>query len=60
MSQAAAQPVQYTLSTGQRVYRTVKRVLDFLVSLASMAILFLPMLILALVIKLDDRAMSLS
>ena len=55
MSQAAAQPVRYTLSTGQRVYRTVKRVLDFLVSLASMAILFLPMLILALVIKLDDR-----
>ena len=55
MSQAAAQPVRYTLSTGQRVYRTVKRVLDFLVSLAAMAILFLPMLILALVIKLDDR-----
>lgn len=55
MRQTAAKPVRYTLSAGQRAYRTVKRILDFLIALIAVAVLFLPMLLLALVIRLDDR-----
>ena len=43
------------LRGGQRFYLAVKSMLDFLISLLALIILAIPMAILALIIKLDDR-----
>ncbi len=45
----------YTLTPGKRVYAVIKSILDFLISLIGLVILALPMALLALVIRLDDR-----
>lgn len=42
------------LTRGQRVYRIIKNVLDFLISLAALFVLALPLVILAVCIKIDD------
>ena len=43
------------LSAGQKVYMAIKSSLDFIISLLALIVLALPMVILALIIKLDDR-----
>ena len=43
------------LSAGQKVYMAIKSSLDFIISLLALMVLALPMVILALIIKLDDR-----
>ena len=45
----------YPLSTGKKAYMAVKTALDFIISLLALIVLALPMVILALIIKLDDR-----
>ena len=45
---------RHQLSGGQRVYLIFKYALDFLLSLAAMTVLALPMVILAIIIKVDD------
>ena len=45
---------RHTLTGGQRVYRTLKAVIDFTACLIGLIICAIPMLILALIIKLDD------
>lgn len=42
------------LSRSQRVYLTIKYTLDFLISLAATAVLFAPLLVLALIVVIDD------
>ncbi len=46
---------RFALTGGQRTYYVIKSCLDFLICLAALGILLLPMLILAVVIKIDDR-----
>lgn len=46
---------EFTLSPGKKVYYAVKSALDFLICLIALIILALPLGILAVVIKLDDR-----
>ena len=43
-----------TLSPWQRVYRILKGILDFLISLIALILLALPMAVLAIAIKIDD------
>ena len=43
------------LSTRQKAYMAVKSTLDFIISLLALMVLAVPMLILALIIKLDDH-----
>lgn len=43
-----------SLTGGQKAYRTVKNILDFIISLLALIILAIPMGILALCIKIDD------
>ena len=45
----------FRLSAGQKVYMAIKSSLDFIISLLALIVLALPMVILALIIKLDDR-----
>ena len=45
----------YRLTAGKKTYMTIKSALDFLISLFALMFLAVPMLILALIIKLDDR-----
>ena len=47
------------LNPGQRVYLVVKYMLDFLLSAAAIAVLLIPMALLALAIKLDDAGPAL-
>ena len=44
----------HTLTTGQKVYGLLKNLLDFLISLAALLVLLLPLLLLAVIIKIDD------
>ena len=46
---------KHTFTAGQRVYQTVKNVLDFLISLIALILLAIPMVILAIAIKADDH-----
>ena len=43
------------LSTGKKAYMAIKAAMDFLISLLALMVLAVPMLILALIIKLDDH-----
>ena len=43
------------LSTGKKAYMAVKAALDFIISLLALIVLAVPMFLLALIIKLDDR-----
>ena len=45
----------YRLTAGKKTYMAIKSALDFLISLFALMFLAVPMLILALIIKLDDR-----
>ena len=45
---------RHQLSGGQHVYLVFKYAMDFLLSLAAMIVLALPMVILAVIIKMDD------
>ena len=47
--------VTYRLTAGKKTYMAIKSALDFLISLFALMFLAVPMLILALIIKLDDR-----
>lgn len=47
--------VRHTLTGGQRVYLVLKAIIDFTACLIGLIICALPMLIMALAIKLDDR-----
>ena len=47
-------PSYHTLTTGQKTYAVVKRIADFLIALAALLILALPLVILAIIIKIDD------
>ena len=46
---------KYRLSHGQAFYYGLKSVMDFVISLVALVVLAVPMAILALIIKLDDR-----
>ena len=46
---------KFTLSTGKRVYYGLKAAMDFVISLVALVVLAVPMGILAVIIKLDDR-----
>ena len=46
---------KYRLSHGQAFYYGLKSVMDFVISLVALVVLSVPMAILALIIKLDDR-----
>lgn len=46
---------KFTLSTGKRVYYGLKAAMDFVISLVALVVLAIPMGILAVIIKLDDR-----
>ena len=46
---------KFTLSTGKRVYYGLKVAMDFVISLVALVVLAIPMGILAVIIKLDDR-----
>ena len=45
----------YSLTGGKKAYMFIKSSLDFIISLLALMVLALPMVILALIIKLDDR-----
>ena len=45
----------YRLTGGKKAYMFIKSTLDFIISLLAVMVLALPMVILALIIKLDDR-----
>ena len=45
----------YRLTGSKKAYMIIKSILDFLISLLALTVLILPMVILALIIKLDDR-----
>ncbi len=45
----------FTLTPGKRVYRFLKSAMDFLISLIALVLLAIPMGILAVIIKVDDR-----
>ena len=45
----------YRLTGGKKAYMFIKSSLDFIISLLALMVLALPMVILALIIKLDDR-----
>lgn len=47
--------VYHALTAKQRAYLHVKNVLDFLISLGALAVLAIPMALLAIAIKLDDN-----
>ena len=53
MNQSAAN-LRHNLTAGQKFYLCIKYALDFLVSLAGLIVLAVPMLILAVIIKTDD------
>ena len=55
MPSPSSAPVRHALTPAQRFYYALKSLLDFLISLIALVILALPMLIIALIIKLDDR-----
>ena len=46
---------KFTLSTGKRVYYGLKAAMDFVLSLEALVVLAIPMGILAVILKLDDR-----
>ena len=46
---------KFTLSPGKRVYYGLKAAMDFVISLVALVVLAIPMGILAVIIKLDDR-----
>ena len=48
-------PAAYSLTGGKKAYMFIKSSLDFIISLLALMVLALPMVILALIIKLDDR-----
>ncbi len=45
---------RHTLTTNQKVYGLLKNLLDFLISLTALLVLLLPLLLLAVIIKIDD------
>ena len=45
----------YRLTGSKKAYMIIKSILDFLISLLALTVLILPLVILALIIKLDDR-----
>ena len=45
----------YSLTGGKKAYMFIKSSLDFIISLLALMVLAVPMLLLALIIKLDDR-----
>lgn len=47
-------PAAYRLTGGKKAYMFIKSTLDFIISLLALMILIIPMVILALIIKLDD------
>ena len=51
----SANTLRHDLTAGQRIYLYIKYTLDFLVSLAGLIILAIPMLIIALAVKLDSK-----
>lgn len=51
----AESPRFHRLTGGQRAYLAVKYTLDFLIALIAAAVLLVPMVVVALLIKLDDR-----
>ncbi len=55
MTPCEEEKLYHKLTTGQRRYRIFKYALDFLIALTALTVLLIPMGILALVIKLDDR-----
>ena len=48
-------PAAYRLTGGKKAYMFLKSTLDFIISLLAVMVLIIPMVILALIIKLDDR-----
>lgn len=47
-------PTPHRLTKGQRAYATLKYLLDFLIALIAIAVLLIPMAVLALAIRIDD------
>lgn len=55
MEEIPHSPVRHALTRGQRTYYFIKSALDLLIGIIALVILAVPMLIIALIIKLDDR-----